>query len=224
MNIKKIGQLSIVLLGSYIVSGCPSPAASSASNQVLATSDPSAQEVVIQEVVDGDRVANGQTAAVDFEICAAVDDWQRPDANSQAKYLSESTRYSESIASGSLKTASNQFWDQQVVSFTTYGLSARIEPESFTGVWTAVAEMADCYAPELTMAINEGDRAETWLLNHRVSDLQWNGDRYVMTVEPAAAGLQVIQFDRLDSVASLPLEVVTTTGNPVEVMSGDWQE
>jgi len=91
-------------------------------------------------------------------------------------------------------------------------------------VWTAVAEMADCYAPELTMAINEGDRAETWLLNHRVSDLQWNGDRYVMTVEPAAAGLQVIQFDRLDSVASLPLEVVTTTGNPVEVMSGDWQE
>jgi hypothetical protein len=236
MDIKKIQQLGVVLLGAFVVSGCPSPTES----RWLANSSSSAQEAVAQEAVAQEAVAStlvsapastsgnlsGDLADVSFEVCATVDGWQRPSNEEQAKQLSN-IRYGESVASGSLssslKTASAQFWDHQVISFTTYGLSARMEPETLSGVWTAASEMAGCYEPETTVAINEGDRAETWLLNHRISDLQWKGDRYVMTVEPASTGMQVIQFDRVDELASLPLDVVTANGDAVDVFSGDWE-
>jgi hypothetical protein len=229
MNQKKLQQLGVVLLGAFIVSGCPSPTAS----RWLANSSGSAQDAVAQPLTAQPVVAastpasaptstTGDLADVSFEVCANVESWQRPSDEVQAKQLSD-IRYADSQSSGSLKSASVQFWDHQVISFTTYGLSARMEPETLSGVWTAASELVSCYEPETTVAINEGDRAETWLLNHRISDLQWQGDRYVMTVEPAATGMQVIQFDRVDELASLPLEVVTANGEAVDVFSGDWQ-
>ena len=224
MKIKKVKQLSVVLLGAFVLSGCPSPTAS----RLMAESGSVSQDAMAQEVIDtavtkeGSRVGASDRAEVSFEVCANVEDWQRPSEADQAKRL-DSNRYGELLADGSLKSTSTQFWDHQVISFTTYGLSARVEPENFSGVWTATDEMANCYTPQTTAAINQGDRAETWLLNQRISDLKWTGDRYVMTVEPVSTGLQVIQFNRVDKTASLPLEVVTTNGSPVDVMSGDWQ-
>lgn len=228
MNIKKVRQLGVVLLGAFVVSGCPSPM----SSQLMLSSSGS-QDAIAQEVVDTEATnqqSNASTtdlASVSFDVCANVESWQRPSEAEQAKRISNNARYSESLASNSandsLKRESAQFWDHQAISFTTYGLSARVEPENLSGVWTATDEMSNCYQPETTVAINEGDRAETWLLNHRISNLQWEGDRYIMTVEPASTGLQVIQFDRVDEMASLPLEVVTTSGSPVDAMSGDWQ-
>lgn len=228
MDIKKIQQLGVVLLGAFVVSGCPSPTES----RWLANSSSSTQEAVAQEAVAQEAVAStlvsapastaGDRADVSFDVCANVEAWQRPSDEVQAKQLSD-IRYGDSLESSSLKAASVQFWDHQVISFTTYGLSARMEPETLSGVWTAASEMVSCYEPETTVAINEGDRAETWLLNHRISDLQWQGDRYVMTVEPASTGMQVIQFDRVDELASLPLDVVTANGDAVDVFSGDWE-
>ncbi len=217
MNRKKMQQLVVLLLGAFVVSGCPSPTAS----RLLANRDTS-QDAIAQEVVSSPAVAAEDPTEVSFDVCANVESWQRPSSEVQAKQLSNA-RYGEALNNGPLKRASEQFWDHQAISFTTYGLSARMEPETLSGVWTAASDMAGCYEPETTVAINEGDRAETWLLNHRVSNMQWKGDRYVMTVEPAATGLQVIQFDRVDELASLPLDVVTANGDPVEVFSGDWQ-
>ena len=44
-----------------------------------------------------------------------------------------------------------------------------------------------------------------------------------MTVEPTDTGMQVVQFERNDELAALPLEVVTTDGEAIAVTSGDWQ-
>lgn len=225
MKIGKVRQLGVVLLGAFVVSGCPSPTAS----RLMANSSHVSQNAMAQEVTNT-KVTNHKSAAnnkdlaeVSFDVCANVENWQRPSEAAQDKRLSSNARYGESLASGSLKDASAKFQDHQVISFTTYGLSARIEPEDFSGAWTAIDEMANCYQPETVMAINQGDRAETWLLNQRISNLQWEGDRYIMTVEPAPTGLQVVQFNRTDKLAALPLEVVTTSGSPVNVTSGDWQ-
>ncbi|KPQ35623.1 MAG: hypothetical protein HLUCCA11_10255 [Phormidesmis priestleyi Ana] len=235
INLKKIQQLGLVLLGAYVVSGCPSPTAS----QLLAQSDSPSQNAAIatkptqplvsdkeENAIALDPVVGSEAALpteVAFEVCAAVEDWQRPSADMQVKRLGSDSRYSENLASGSLKATANQFWDHQVISFTTYGLSARVDPETLSGVWTVIESLASCYEPEATMAINQGDRAETWLLNQRIHDLQWESDRYIMTVEPASTGLQVVQFDRLDEADGLPLEVVTSSGHSVAVTSGDWQ-
>lgn len=209
--LRKLGRLSIVLLGAYVVTGCPSPNAT----KILANSG-GAQQAIAQEPAPA-------SSAVTYEVCADVENWQRPSEATQAKRLGEDARYGDALQTGSLKAASTQFWDHSVVSFTTYGLSARMEPENLSGVWTAADEMATCYAPDDTTAINEGDRAETWLLNQRISNLEWTGDRYIMTVEPAPSGLQVVQFDRTDKLASLPLEVVDAGGESIDVMAGDWQ-
>ncbi len=214
---KKVQQLAVVLLGASVVSGCPSPTASNLLANSGIEKSAEAQEVVaLSESV-------GAQSAVDFEVCADVESWQRPTDVEQAKHLGADPRYGEAIASGSLKSASTQFWNHQVISFTTYGLSARLEPENLSGVWTATDDLASCYVPETMAAINEGDRAETWLLNHEIVGLEKVGDRYTMTVEPSTTGLQVIQFERTEEQASLPLDVVTTSGSPVEVVSGDWQ-
>ncbi len=174
-----------------------------------------------------DALAEEMTA-VEFEVCAAVDSWQRPSDAEQAKKLNQDARYAVALSNDDLenssKMAASQFWDHQVISFTTYGLSARMEPVNLSGLWTVEDQLLDCYAPEATTAINEGDRAETWLLNQQVTSLEWDGSRYVMTVDPSSAGMQIVQFERVDSAASLPLTVVTGSGLAVEVASGDWEE
>ena len=210
VSVKRVGQAAIVALSTYLVACGP---LQSASNWLADETD--GQEAIAQEVV-GDR------ALVEYETCAAVEDWQRPSADDQAKQLGKDARYgtaTEDLA----KAASSPFWENQIVSFTTYGLSARMEPANLTGLWTVDAEMQNCYTPETTVAINEGDRAEAWLLNHRIESLVQVGDRYVMTVEPTATGMQVVQFNRTEELASLPLEVVDANGEMVEVMSGDWE-
>ena len=203
-SVKRIGQAAIIALGAYLVAG----------GLLQSESDGVASETIEQAV---------ESNAIAVETCAVVEDWQRPNDRDQAKQLEKDARYSAMTESDALKSASSLFWDSQVVSFTTYGLSARVEPVNLTGLWTVEGEMQDCYTSETTMAINEGDRAEAWLLNHRIESLERVGDRYVMTVEPTAVGMQVVQFNRADEQAALPLDVVNTGGESVEVASGDWQ-
>ena len=216
-SIKRVGQSTVVALGACLFVGGSLQAATN-----WFASETDAQEAVAQEVA-GDAVA--------FETCAAVEDWQRPTAEEQAQQLEKDARYSMAISSPNSSSSnsdsngatSDSFWDQSVVSFTTYGLSARMEPTTLTGLWTVDSELQNCYTPETTAAINEGDRAEAWLLNHRVESLVWTGDRYVMTVEPTSTGMQAVQFERADNLASLPLEVIDANGETVEAISGDWQ-
>lgn len=216
-KLKQLKRLGIVMLGGYVISGCPSPTSGMASHSLPPESvAQAAEEGAVEEGVEaGSEVA--------FEICADVADWQRPSEAEQAKQLGADPRYGEALSGDPLKDVSNQFWNHQVISFTTYGLSARMEPVNLSGLWTVADDLWGCYEGDAAEAINQGDRAETWLLNHRVSDLAWQGDRYIMTVEPAATGVQVVQFDRVDELASLPLEVVTANGEAVDVVSGDWE-
>lgn len=210
---KKLQRLGIVMLGAYVISGCPSSTSGSLANHSLPP------ESVAQAAEESAEVGS----EVAFTVCADVADWQRPSDAEQAKQMGADTRYDEALSGDSLKDALNQFWTHQVISFTTYGLSARMEPINLSGVWTVDDDLWNCYEGDTAEAINQGDRAETWLLNHQASDLVWQGDRYVMTVEPTATGMQVILFDRVDEFATLPLEVVTADGEAVAVVSGDWQ-
>ena len=210
-DVKRVGQAGMVALGAYLLLGGPMQAAGN-----LFVNNSGGQEIIAQTV--------GDQAAIEVDTCATVEDWQRPSADEQAKQLEKDARFSTALAGDASKATSDPFWDQSVVSFTTYGLSARLEPVNLTGLWTVEAEMQNCYTPESTMAINAGDRAEAWLLNHQIQSLQKVGDRYVMTVTPTATGMQVVQFDRTDELASLPLDVVNASGEAVAVASGDWQE
>ena len=216
LRLKRWQQLGLALLGTYAIAGCPNQANSRSLVDGALT-----PEVVAQEVARPDSAS--ESISVSFNVCAEVENWQRPSDAEQAKQLGADARYGAAAQGDQLKAASTQFWNHEAVSFTTYGLSARMEPVNLSGLWTVADDLWGCYEPEATVAINEGDRAETWLLNQRITDLQWQGDRYLMTVEPAATGVQVVQFERLEDADSLPLEIVTDAGQSVAVVSGDWQ-
>lgn len=162
------------------------------------------------------------SAPLAVEVCAELVDWQRSPEGSHIKQLQEMPRYGSAIDSEPLKGLLEKFWNHEILSFTTYGLSARTEPIYLSGIWTALDSLWSCYDGDQPEAINRGELAEVWLIHHRVVDLQWSEGRYTLTVEPGERGLQLIQFDRQEQEASLPLTVVTAAGDPVEAISGDW--
>ncbi|MEM9485889.1 MAG: hypothetical protein AAGA83_19610 [Cyanobacteria bacterium P01_F01_bin.116] len=170
-------------------------------------------------VVDQTQIAT-PTA---FSVCSEASDWQRPSPDQQAKQLATDARYSALLRDKEFQQLADQFWQHDILSFTTYGLSARMEPVNLSGLWSVSEEVwNNCYSQDEGSAINAGNLAEAWVMNHRVVDVQWETDRYVMVVEPNHQGMQVVQFERREAASELPLEIITTQGITLEHHSANW--
>lgn len=238
-RLKRFSQLGIAVLSAMVIAGCPgqnlvsqNSGSQNSGSQSSASGDYSDLSLATPVVADVATAAEPTVAAdssepvaavaVSYTVCAEAADWQRPSQAEQTKQVSADPRY-QGLGEESLKHFSDSFWQHQVISFTTYGLSARMEPVTFSGLWKVTDDLWNCYEPEATEQINAGETAETWLIGHRIADLQWQGDRYEMTVEPTPTGVQIVQFDRVDDQQELALNVVTTDEQPLEVLSGDWE-
>ena len=162
------------------------------------------------------------TQAVDYDICGEIAGWQRLEHSEQVAALRENPRYGDALSQEPLKSLFDKFWQESVITFTTYGLSARTEPVFLSGVWTGIDAMADCYTGDQTTAINQGEMAEMWLIGHQVSSIVWTGDEYQIDVVAGENGLQFVQFERLESNDSLPIIVIANTGQEMTFASGDW--
>lgn len=159
---------------------------------------------------------------VTYTVCSELPTWERPALEVHLAELNSNPRYSGSLGEEPLKSLSDKFWNQSIITFTTYGLSARVEPVYLSGLWTAIADAEACYTPPLTEAINQGQLAEMWLMGFRVTAFEWTGEHYRVVVEPAAQGVQFVQFERLEANAALPIVVVATNGSEMTFASGDW--
>ncbi|MFQ4135240.1 hypothetical protein PGN35_002875 [Nodosilinea sp. PGN35] len=160
--------------------------------------------------------------AIAVTVCAHLPDWQRPSEVAQMKQLEAMPHYGEALHSDPLAALAKTWWSHEIFVFTTYGLSARTDPLYLSGVWTAMDDTWDCYSGDQPEQINQSELAEMWLLHHRLVGLEWQDDQYLVTVEPVGSGLQLVQFPRQERGQSLPLNIVTTTGQALAVMSGDW--
>jgi hypothetical protein len=172
-------------------------------------------------VVSLSRVAQA-SGAIAADICVDLPAWQRPSDATQAKQLESMPRYGAVLQSDPLAELAKSWWSHSIFSFTTYGLSARTDPLYLSGVWTALDDTWNCYGSDQGEQINQGTLAELWLLHHRLVSLTWEDSQYQITVEPAETGLQMVQFLRQEQGSGLPLSIVTTTGQALAVMSGDW--
>lgn len=162
-------------------------------------------------------------ATTEFVVCSEATNWQRPSQEQQQKQLADDERYDDLLQDKDFQQLSERFWQHDVMSFTTYGLSARMEPVNLSGLWSVADEVwANCYSHDEGNAINEGALAEAWLMHHHVVDMQWQEDRYVMVVEPDQQGMQVVQFTRRESEVALPLTIVTTQGVIIDHHDADW--
>ncbi|MGB3200692.1 MAG: hypothetical protein WBA99_07310 [Nodosilinea sp.] len=188
-------------------------AAQSALDTYLAQVEPPANSALETQSVE----------TVAANICVDLPDWQRPSHWDQIKQLESMPMYGVALQTEPLADMVKAWWSHHIFSFTTYGLSARTDPLYLSGVWTALDNTWDCYSAEQPEQINQGELAELWLLHHRLVGLVWQDERYLATVEPVNTGLQLVQFPRRDGRSQgLPLSIVTTHGQALEVMSGDW--
>lgn len=164
-----------------------------------------------------------QTAeALVFTICFESSNWQRPDEADQVKMLEASPRYGAAINVDPLKSLFQKFWDHEIISFTTYGLSARVEPLYLSGLSPLEDEIWGCYEDAIPTAINSGEVGELWVMNHQVQSIQWTGDRYRVAVVPTVQGVQFVQFPRRDQMDAPMIEVVDENNQMIPVVSGDW--
>lgn len=161
--------------------------------------------------------------SADFLVCSEASDWQRPSSDQQYKQMVADERYSELLHDKEFQQFAEQFWQHDILSFTTYGLSARMEPVNLSGLWSVADDVwANCYSHDEGSDINSGSLAEAWLMHYQVVDLQWQNNHYVMVVEPHHRGMQVVQFARRETEVNLPLTVMTTQGIVIAHHDADW--
>ncbi|HIK27238.1 MAG: hypothetical protein N3E45_06135 [Oscillatoriaceae bacterium SKW80] len=155
---------------------------------------------------------------IPFEICNEDENWERPSESEQIRQLQILPRYSSELNREPLKSLWQTFWNQNIFSFKSYGLSARQEPIYLSGLWTIIGSIWSCYDANRIAKLNSGESAEVWILLHRVISIKWTGDRYIMVVKPTKKGVQMIQFWRKEHQAHLPLQVITDSGEELKVV------
>ncbi|MEM6520220.1 MAG: hypothetical protein AAF722_12925 [Cyanobacteria bacterium P01_C01_bin.70] len=215
----KIG-LTILVSGTVSLGGCPATMflsdAQTTDESALPVNQAASKEAVI--------AANYAPQAVAYEVCGELDDWERPSLAEQTTALRENPRYGAAIAADPLKSLFDKFWQESLITFTTYGLSARSEPIHLSGVWTGIEAMSTCYEGDRPAAVNAGELAEMWLIGYKIVDFSWTGEAYQLIVEPTSTGLRFVQFERLDSTEQLPIWVQAVDGSELTIASGDWVE
>lgn len=215
-QVLKFGFVSLAIAG---LSACPTVRQRALSNQAPAPAIPVAQTAIAPSEV---RPAEPQ--AVSFEVCADLPDWQRPDMDTQKSTLTENPRYGGELEAEPLKSLFDKFWNESIITFTTYGLSARMEPVNMSGLWTVIDDIGTCYEGDRAEAINQQQWAEVWLIGHRVVSVDRFEDQYQLTVEPTARGFQAVHFERFETDETLPMIVVEAGGEAIAYASGDWSE
>lgn len=214
----KIG-LTLLALGTLGLSGCPQSAS-------LGDAQPSAEMAIpVRQTKSLDTaIADYPPTSVSYEVCGELPNWERLSLAEQTAALRENPRYGADLATAPLKGLFEKFWHESLITFTTYGLSARTEPVYLSGVWTGIEAMSACYEGDRPAAINAGELAEMWLIGYRLVDIVWTGERYEVTVEPTSTGLRFIQFERVEAQEALPVAVIHPNGEELAVASGDWAE
>lgn len=213
---KKNG-LSVIYLGIMGLYGCPRTPSISVSNLAEAEALP-----VVQSIALDDGMAETSAQDIRYEVCGEIADWQRPSFSEQMAELAANPRYGHALDEDPLKGLSDKFWNETLVMFTTYGLSARTEPIYLSGVWTGIDAMNACYEGDRAEAINRGAFAEMWLLGHQIVDITWTGTEYQVIVSSSSEGLQFVQFERVEVAESLPIVVIDKGGTEHSVIFGDW--
>ncbi len=156
-----------------------------------------------------------------FEICGESSAWVRPSEEEQTRKWWNSGRYA-GIGDEYLK----RLWADDF--FVAYGnASTEFDFENLSGLWTLPADVrAKCLEPQRQEAVLKLQVAEIWALFHRVINIKGLETNYVIVVEPAASGVQFVQFSRPSEHKPLTLHFVTQGGEElkdiVEAESPDW--
>lgn len=160
------------------------------------------------------------TKEIPFKICTGSKTWVRPTREEQIAELQPSKRYGD-VTQGESRKLFESYWSHKIFSFTSFGNSAFQDYRRLAGLWN-LSDTKDALTWQCggkSNAINAKEITEVWIMYHQIISIKWVGNHYVMVVSPTQRGVQVIQFPRREHRDSLPLIVITESGNKVPVMA-----
>ncbi|WP_322801346.1 hypothetical protein [Thermoflexus sp.] len=193
---KRIRMLSIMPLAIVLRVACAAPAS--------APQETTANEASISKIaVQGEQIP--------FEICGESSAWTRPTEGEQKAKWGNSGRYA-----GGDEKVTQYPWTHNF--FVVYGnASDEYDLINLSGLWTLEGNVRSrCVDPERQDAILKLQKAEVWVLLHRVKSIKRVGADYYIIVEPVEKGVWFIQFPRPDQQVPLTLHFVTEDGREVE--------
>jgi len=156
--------------------------------------------------------------SIPFNICSTSPTWVRPDKATQIWKLQNLKRYGD-VTENPMHDVIESWWTHDVFSFTTYGASLFYDYTYLSGLWTSHSSTTWRCSSNYPMTINSRQMARVWLLLHKIVNIKWVDNHYVMVVKPTDQGVQVIQFSRREHQDLLPLKVVAENGRQLEVLS-----
>ena len=193
---KRISMLSIMLLAIVSLVACAAPASAPTG---ATASRPITSGIAIQ----GEQIP--------FEICGESTTWIRPAEEEQKAKWWNFGRY----AGGDEKVIKYP-WTHNF--FVVYG-NASVEYDiiNLSGLWTLAGDIrSKCIEPDRQDAILKLQKAEVWVLLHRVKAIRRVGTDYYIVVEPAGRGVQFIQFARPKQQIPLTFHFVTEDGQEID--------
>ena len=185
---KRINVLSMILVAVVLLAACAAP-----------TPVPTVANVMVQ----GEQVP--------FEICGESATWTRPTEGEQKAKWWDTGRY----AGGDDKVIKYP-WTHDF--FVAYGnASGEYDIINLSGLWTLAGNVrSKCIEPDRQDAVLKLEKAEVWVLLHRVKGIRRVGTDYYIVVEPTEKGVQFVQFSRPQQQVPLTLHFVTENGQEVE--------
>jgi len=152
-----------------------------------------------------------QGEQIPFEICGESSTWTRPTEEEQRAKWWDSGRYA-----GGDEGVIKYPWTHNF--FVAYGnASSEYDIINLSGLWTLEGDVrSQCIEPERQDAILKLQKAEVWVLLHRVKSIKRVGTDYYIVVEPVEKGVQFVQFPRPEQQVPLALHFVTEDGQEVE--------
>jgi len=185
---KRINVLSMISVAVVLLGACVAPTPVS---------------TVANIMVQGEQVL--------FEICGDLDTWTRPPEVEQRAKWWDTGRY----AGGDDKVIKYP-WTHDF--FVAYGnASGEYDIINLSGLWTLAGDVrSKCIEPDRQDAVLKLEKAEVWVLLHRVKAIRRVDTDYYIAVEPAEKGVQFVQFARPEHQVPLTLHFVTENGQEVE--------
>ena len=172
-------------------------------------------------ITQGSSFSVAASSPVPFKSCNPSSTWVRPSIAQQTEQLQSLPRYASDLDKEPLKNLSANFWSHKVFSFTSYGLSSRFEPIYFSGLWTILDPLFNCYDASVIEQLNTQQVGEVWLLSYQAVSIEWLDGVYVIVVEPTSQGIEMIRFTRQEQLSALPIKVITREGQEISVVSLD---
>ncbi|HAC62666.1 MAG TPA: hypothetical protein DCF68_03795 [Cyanothece sp. UBA12306] len=175
------------------------------------------------------HIAQAQGTNIPFDVCFDLDSFVRPNISEQIALMKKRANGGRSSVSN---LADSILWTGNVFVYNEYqGISGTGDHLIFQGLWSMIRDNESLGEKMSQCAFKLSDtntfytsgktnsKTEIRLFKHKLKQIKWVNNKYIMTVEPSQSGLQISHYNKtrqhLASKNPVLIEVVDTNGKKI---------